>query len=152
VRKHLHWFRCNDDRYKNGFFYELPDGEFYGFPSSNGRLKVSEHSGGTLVMDPLTAQRDREAADDRRIEAFVADYLPGVLPERVDHKTCFYTRTPDSHFVLDTYPGTSNVAYTAGLSGHGYKFAPVLGELMVDMATGLKPRFNIEFLSAARFA
>lgn len=151
LRKHLHWFRCEDPRYRNGFFYELADGEFYGFPMSDGRLKVAEHSGGTPVTDPLVADRDRDPIDDQRIEALVSRYLPGVSMERLDHKTCFYTRTPDCHFVLDHYPGTSNVAYTAGLSGHGYKFAPVLGELLVDIATGSKPRLNIDFLSASRF-
>ncbi|MFT4873546.1 MAG: sarcosine oxidase [Congregibacter sp.] len=150
-RKHLHWFRCHDDRYRNGFFYELPHGAFYGFPSSNGRLKLAEHSGGEPVTDPLTAHRNRSTEDDKRIEDFVAEYLPGVQSERLEHRSCFYTRTPDDDFILDHYPGLHNVAYTAGLSGHGYKFAPVLGELLVDLATGTASNLDTGFMSSARF-
>lgn len=150
-KKHLHWFRCHDERYRHGFFYELAHGAFYGFPASNGRLKLAEHSGGEPVTDPLAANRDPSPQDNERIEAFVADYLPGVEPVRLEHKSCFYTRSPDDDFILDLYPELHNVAYTAGLSGHGYKFAPVLGEVLVDLATGKGSRLDIGFLSGTRF-
>lgn len=151
-RKHLHWFRCQDERYKNGFFYEVAGALFYGFPASDGKLKLAEHTGGELVGDPLTAHRSPSVEDDRRIEAFVAECLPGVQPERLDHRTCFYTRSADDHFILDHYPGLQNIAYTAGLSGHGYKFAPVLGELLVDLATGTTSNLDIKFMSGTRFS
>ncbi|WOJ94116.1 N-methyl-L-tryptophan oxidase [Congregibacter variabilis] len=150
-RKHLHWFRCRDKRYRNGFFYELPQGAFYGFPASNGRLKVAEHSGGELVTNPLSAHRNPSPQDNERIEDFVDKYLPGVELERLEHRSCFYTRSPDDDFILDLYPGLHNVAYTAGLSGHGYKFAPALGEILVDLATGKGSSFKIKFLSGSRF-
>jgi glycine/D-amino acid oxidase-like deaminating enzyme len=70
--------------------------------------------------------------------------------ERVDHQTCFYTRTPDEHFILDRYPGTKNVSFAAGLSGHGFKFVPVLGEALVDLATGRSPAFDCGFLTLSR--
>jgi monomeric sarcosine oxidase len=151
VRKHLHWFRCDDHRYRSGFFFELPHGQFYGFPAQDGRLKLAEHSGGEVIADPLSASREPDPEDDRRIAAFVAGHLPGVHGERVAHKTCFYTRTPDEHFILDRYPGCDRVAYAAGLSGHGFKFAPVLGELLVDLALEGRTSFDIEFLSRERF-
>ncbi len=150
-RKHLHWYRCEDERYQSGFFYELPHGQFYGFPAKDGRLKLAEHSGGEPVQDPLSASGDPSPEDDRRVADFVADYLPGVKPERVAHKTCFYTRTPDDHFIVDRYPSSECVSYAAGLSGHGFKFAPALGEVLVDLATGREPAADIGFLSASRF-
>jgi monomeric sarcosine oxidase len=152
VRKHLHWFRCDDDRYRSGFFFELPQGQFYGFPARDGRLKLAEHSGGEVIEDPLNASREPDPQDDQRIAGFVAEHLPGVQAERLEHGTCFYTRTPDEHFVVDTYPGCNQVAYAAGLSGHGFKFAPVLGELLVDLAVEGKTTWDIGFLTRARFA
>jgi sarcosine oxidase len=151
VRKHLHWFRCDDERYRSGFFFELSHGQFYGFPAQDGRLKLAEHSGGEVVEDALNASKEPDPLDDGRVAAFVAEHLPGVHTERLEHKTCFYTRTPDEHFIVDTYPGCNRVAYAAGLSGHGFKFAPVLGELLVDLAVEGKTTFDTGFLSRARF-
>ena len=150
-RKHLHWFRCDDSRYQNGFFFDLPHGQFYGFPVMDGRLKVAEHSGGEVVSDPMNASRAPDTLDSERIEAFVRDHLPGVVGERLNHQTCFYTRSPDDHFIVDRYPGSSNVAFAAGLSGHGFKFAPVLGEILVDLATGQAPAVDCAFLGLSRF-
>lgn len=151
-RKHLHWFRCDDTRYRSGFFFDLPHGQFYGFPVGDGRLKLAEHSGGEVIDDPLTASGEPDAEDDDRIARFVADHLPGVSPERLEHKTCFYTRTPDEHFIVDRYPGCDRVAYAAGLSGHGFKFTTVLGELLVDLATEGEVALDIGFLSGDRFS
>ncbi len=144
-RKHLHWFRCEDARYDTGFFFDLPHGQFYGFPSQAGRLKLAEHTGGEVISEPLNASRSPDPLDDQRVEAFVRDHLPGVSPERLEHQTCFYTRTPDEHFFLDCYPGTEHVAYAAGLSGHGFKFTSALGEALVDLATGATPRSIVIF-------
>jgi monomeric sarcosine oxidase len=150
-RKHLHWFRCDDARYNSGFFFELPHGQFYGFPAQHGRIKLAEHTGGEPVADPLNASGDPDPDDASRVDAFVAEHLPGVHPERLAHKACFYTRTPDEHFILDRYPGCDNVAYAAGLSGHGFKFASALGEVLVDLATAEDARPDLGFLSRSRF-
>ena len=99
----------------------------------------------------LETSREPDPQDDERIAAFVAEHLPGVQAERLAHKTCFYTRTPDEHFMVDTYPGCNRVAYAAGLSGHGFKFAPVLGELLVDLAVDGKTTLDTGFLTRARF-
>lgn len=149
-RKHLHWFRCEDSRYQSGFFFDLPQGQFYGFPAAGGRLKVAEHTGGEPVSDPLSASREPSALDSQRVEAFVREHLPGVLDERLHHQTCFYTRTPDEHFIVDRYPGRHNVAFAAGLSGHGFKFASVLGETLVDLVTDENPVADCGFLGLGR--
>ena len=149
-RKHLHWFRCEDERYRTGFFFETADGEFYGFPARDGRLKVAEHTGGEPVPDPLGASRETDPEDLARVEGFVAGHLAGVAPERVAHSTCFYTRSPDRHFIVDRPAGTDRVAFAAGLSGHGFKFAPVLGELLVELVTDGTTTLDIGFLSSTR--
>lgn len=150
-RKHMHWFPCDDPRYQSGFFFDLPHGQFYGFPAMDGRLKVAEHSGGEVVSDPLAASTAPDSVDSQRIEAFVRQHLPGVGGERLGHQTCFYTRTPDDHFIVDRYPGSNNVAFAAGLSGHGFKFSPALGEALVDLATGRSLAVDCAFLGLSRF-
>ncbi|MEM1191724.1 MAG: N-methyl-L-tryptophan oxidase [Pseudomonadota bacterium] len=150
-RKYLHWFRCEDERYRHGFFYELPHGYFYGFPATNGRIKIAEHSGGQATTDPLGTSRAPCPVDDARIDRFVAEYLPGVECERLEHSTCFYTMTPDEHFIVDRHPHAENVAFAAGLSGHGFKFAPALGEALVDLVTERATGTDLSFMSAGRF-
>ncbi|MEE4109114.1 MAG: N-methyl-L-tryptophan oxidase [Halieaceae bacterium] len=150
-RKHLHWFECDDERYRTGFFFERDEGDFYGFPARNGRLKLAEHSGGETISDPLGASTEPDPEDSGRIDEFVRRCLPGVRGARVEHKTCFYTRTPDHHFILDHYPGSRRIAFAAGLSGHGFKFAPVLGEQLVQLVEDGETRLDTSFLSLSRF-
>ena len=65
------------------------------------------------------------------------------------HSTCMYTMSPDGHFFVDHYPEHSNVVFAAGMSGHGFKFAPVVGKHLIDLLQGeTDPDF--EFLRIAR--
>jgi glycine/D-amino acid oxidase-like deaminating enzyme len=63
-----------------------------------------------------------------------------------------YTMTPDEHFIIDRHPLHANVAFAAGFSGHGFKFASVLGEILADLALTSCTRHPIDFLSLSRFA
>jgi glycine/D-amino acid oxidase-like deaminating enzyme len=72
-----------------------------------------------------------------------------IRPLQVE--TCLYTNTPDYHFVLDRHPEIPNLAIGAGFSGHGFKFGPVLGEILADLATGHQPAFDLELFGAGRF-
>ena len=70
----------------------------------------------------------------------------------LDHRSCFYTMSPDEQFIIDTHPQHKNVVFSAGLSGHGFKFTSVLGEIMADLTlTGTTP-LPIGFLSARRLS
>jgi glycine/D-amino acid oxidase-like deaminating enzyme len=62
-----------------------------------------------------------------------------------------YTMTPDEHFILDHHPAYPQVVFGAGFSGHGYKFAPVIGEILADLALDGSTSHEIAFLSLARF-
>lgn len=67
-------------------------------------------------------------------------------------KTCLYTNTPDENFILDFLPEyDKDVVIATGFSGHGFKFASVVGEIMSDLAVKEKTSFPIDFLSARRF-
>ena len=150
LRKHLHWYQTDATAYDSGFFFELEDGQFYGFPARDGRLKLGEHSGGEVVNDPLGANRAPDKTDNRRVEAFVEQCLPGVSLTRMRHETCFYTMTPDGQFIVDQLPGNKRIAFAAGLSGHGFKFTPVLGEILVDLVTEGGTGFDVNFLGLRR--
>lgn len=156
LRKHLHWFatESSDYDFERGcpaFFYEVAGEYYYGFPAIDARgLKVAEHSGGTEAPDPLTDDRLPEEAVDSRVRSFLANYLPGVTDKATDHAVCFYTVSPDEHFIVDRHPAYPHVAFAAGLSGHGFKFTSALGEVLAELATARKPVCPIEFLSCRR--
>ena len=66
-------------------------------------------------------------------------------------KTCLYTMTPDNHFIIDRHPAIPGLVYGCCCSGHGFKFAPVIGEALADLALERTTRLPISFLSAHRF-
>ncbi len=157
LRKHLHWYHTDDERYREdagapSYLYELADGFFYGFPSIEGRgVKVGEHSGGEPVGDPSSVDRSLDPADRARVERFVTGQLPGVGTTSIGHAVCMYTVTPDEHFVVDRHPLHPSVAFAAGMSGHGFKFAPVLGEVLADLVLGGATPLPVGFLGLDRW-
>ena len=155
LRKSLFWYTATGDAYVGKlpvYLMEIPTGIFYGFPSTdNGTIKVAEHSGGLPVANPLSASREVDEAEQRRVEGFLHECLPNAQGPPSDHQTCFYTMTPDHHFVVDLHPEHANVAFAAGMSGHGFKFAPVLGEALADLITEGTTDLPVGFLSTSRF-
>lgn len=157
-RKHVYWFSPTAAEYAASsgcptFLYELPEGVFYGFPAlSPHGLKAAEHSGGELVRDPANDPRAENAADRERVTEFLSQYLPGVSRLASRHSVCFYTMTPDEHFVVDRHPDHLNVAFAAGLSGHGFKFTGVLGEVLADLAMEGSTKLPIAFLGMRPFS
>jgi monomeric sarcosine oxidase len=160
-RKPQYWFRPTTDVFRAdrgcpAYLYETGDDIFYGFPfldqptGDNGGMKVAEHTGGAFVSDPLNVNRDLDRADQSRVEAFLSKHLPGVSHECVKHAVCMYTLTPDQHFVVDRHPEHSQVVFVAGLSGHGFKFAPVLGQALADLALDGRTSLPIGFLNCRR--
>jgi sarcosine oxidase len=155
-RKELFWFDAANREYGAdtgclAFFFETPDGVFYGFPSIDGDgVKVAEHTGGEAVPDPLDLDRFPLPANRDRIDGFITRHLPGISRTLRRHDVCMYTMSRDEHFVVNRYPGQDNIFFAAGLSGHGFKFAPVLGEILSDLVlTGVTDR-PIEFLRLGR--
>ena len=78
-----------------------------------------------------------------------SDSVPLLDPTPVRSETCLYTMTPDEDFVLDR---VGNVVVGAGFSGHGFKFGPLIGEVLADLALGREPRIPLERFSARREA
>lgn len=116
------------------FMADLPDGCYYGIPASDGRgLKVARHYGAPELFGPDEIQRTIEAADESPIREFVRLHIPHCDRPVENSSVCVYTLTPDRHFVIDRHPQHANVAIACGFSGHGFKFAPVVGEMLADL-------------------
>jgi monomeric sarcosine oxidase len=156
VRKSLYWYAADDaghhqDQGTPGFIFETPEGNFYGFPKRDAAgIKVAEHTGGEMLSDPLKVNRAPIAAETARVEAFLGNYLPGVTREAKGFATCLYTLSPDRNFLVDRHPECGRVSFAAGLSGHGFKFTSVLGEVLADLAIEGETRLPIGFLSVRR--
>ncbi|QDV17985.1 Monomeric sarcosine oxidase [Gimesia panareensis] len=157
VRKVLFWNPVLSPIYdleqgRGGFFFDMPYGEFYGFPSLDGKtVKLAEHTGGAQVPDPTNVDRELSEVDATSVARFVGDVMPGLNPSPERHAVCMYTRTPDGHFIIDQHPRNQRLVYGAGFSGHGFKFASVMGEILADLVTEGRTSHPIDFLRADRF-
>jgi glycine/D-amino acid oxidase-like deaminating enzyme len=76
--------------------------------------------------------------------------MPGLSTSPARHAVCLYTRTPDRHFIVDQHPRHNGVAIACGFSGHGFKFTPVIGSVLADLALDGTTDHEIDFLAAAR--
>ncbi len=136
-----------------GFFFEMDEAMFYGFPQEDTMgLKVAEHSGGEIVEDPLAIDRAVDQGQKTKVEGFLKEVVPHATQDLIDYQICFYTMTSDTHFIVDRMPFKNPAAVVTGLSGHGYKFAMVLGEMLVDLVTEGKTNRPVEFLRSSRLA
>lgn len=155
-RKSLFWYSADGPHYAPAlptFLFELPQGIIYGFPAIDDRgVKVAEHSGGQIVDEPLHVNRDVVATEEMMMSDFLKSHLPKVGGKRTDHSVCMYTMTPDEHFIVDHHPDDPRIVFAAGLSGHGFKFAPVLGKALADLAIDGQTSLPVGFLSLKRFA
>jgi sarcosine oxidase len=156
LRKSLFWFAPTDPVATAGlpaFAFDTPEGFFYGFPPLDTRgVKVAEHTGGRAVGDPWLVDRRIDPEEQARVERSIAAHLPAVGRERTAHEVCLYTMSPDGHFVVGLHPEHPRVTVAVGFSGHGFKFASVMGEVLADLAIDGATRHPIGFLSPARFA
>ena len=125
----------------------------YGFPVLPGDigLKIAEHKPG----DPIDPNAPVENPRPDEIDAFRAvldQYFPGCAGELVHASTCKYTNSPDSHFIIGPHPKHhGRVSIASGLSGHGFKFSSVIGEILADFATKGTTNLPVDFLSPERF-
>lgn len=123
----------------------------YGMPTFDGAtVKVAFHHGGRIV-GPDTVDREAGEADEAPLSAFVAEVLPDLVPRPVRASVCMYTNTPDEHFVVGPAPGMPGVTVLGGFSGHGFKFAPLLGEVAADLALDGRTDHPIDGFSPLRF-
>jgi len=141
-RKSLFWFDSKPSLHRtNGFpvwLFEEPDGVFYGFPHLNDQgFKAAEHSGGQLVNNPSYLDRSVHDHDHQRVQTFLSRRIRGVdSAQPLKHTVCMYTVTPDEHFMVGQPHGFHDLFVGTGLSGHGFKLVPALGEVLAKQALG----------------
>jgi sarcosine oxidase len=128
------------------------DGVFYGFPYDDAAgLKVSRHHSGDVV-DPDRVDRAEHLVDVERVRAFMRRNMPAADGPLREATVCLYTNTPDLDFVIDVHPAVTGVAFASACSGHGFKFAPVIGEILAGLALGGSTSLPIDAFRADRFA
>ncbi|MEL7496755.1 MAG: N-methyl-L-tryptophan oxidase [Planctomycetota bacterium] len=143
LQKQQHWFQLDrvDQKIENdfpAFLIEEDNGDcFYGLPEIDYLgMKVCEHSGGKTLESPDQIQSGLNQEELDRTESFMNRWLEFGRARLVHHCQCMYTMSPDGHFVVDRYPGFENVVFAAGLSGHGFKFVPVIGNYLCELLDG----------------
>lgn len=140
------------------WFVEDPAlGTFYGFPilpqntfGGPAGLKLAHHHPGTACA-PEDVHGAVPLPETEKLRAFLGAYLPSAGDQITYVKNCLYTYSPDSHFIIDHLPGYENrVVIASGFSGHGFKFVPVVGEILADLAAKGSTDLPIDFLRLAR--
>jgi sarcosine oxidase len=135
-----------------GFVLGEGDAVHYGFPALPGQgVKVARHDGGEPTT-PSTVDRAVRPEEVAALRAVLERFLPAAAGPVLAAYTCLYTMSPDGHFLLGPLPGAPGCIVATGDSGHAFKFVPLLGELLADLALDVPPAVDIGFLSPARFA
>ena len=133
----------------NAYFDE---GRYYGFPVYGiPGFKVGRYHHLEEVIDPDFTIKTVNSEDEAVLRSAVERYFPKANGTTMTLKTCMFTNTPDEHFIVDVLPGHSQVVVAAGFSGHGFKFASVIGEILADLAINGETEHNIDLLKIDRF-
>ena len=133
-------------------------GCYYGFPilptdkfGAPGGLKLAHHYP-LDITDPDNVNRESKQEDVEDLNYCLDKYLPGVFEKVLATKICLYGNSPDENFIIDNLPGyEDHVSIACGFSGHGFKFAAVVGEILADLAIDGRTGQPIVFLNAKRF-
>jgi sarcosine oxidase len=131
------------------FLIESRHGLHYGFPPFGPGIKVALHHHRDEQVDPETYDRTVTADDEDLIRA-VFEFLPAANGKLVEASACLYTMMPDGDFLIDRIPGAPQVIVASPCSGHGFKFAPAIGEILADLATAGATRHDIARFSLQR--
>jgi sarcosine oxidase len=135
------------------FLIEGPHGTHYGFPLQLGAgVKVAKHHHFDEIVDPDDHDRSVSARDEAAIRAAVADYLPAANGKLTAATTCLYTMAPDGDFIIDALPGEPRIIIASPCSGHGFKFAPLIGEIVAELVTTETTTRDIARFRLSRFA
>ena len=135
------------------YLIENDAGVFYGFPAGpKPGVKFAKHHHGDETVDPAGPARPVDDADVALLRAALAAHVPAANGRLVEAQTCRYTMTPDGDFILDRLPGAPAILVASPCSGHGFKFAPVIGDILADLATRGATRHDTSRFRLARFS
>ncbi len=159
-RQVMHWFEPTDgieafapDRLPIYLWESRAGPVLYGLPAldgARGGVKVGLHHGGeSTTADHL--DRTVHEADIDAVRCCLVDRIPTLNGRWLEGAVCMYTNTPDAHFVIGPHPSAEGVFIAVGFSGHGFKFAPVVGEALADLVVDGATRLPMDPFSPTRF-
>ncbi|APU14327.1 N-methyl-L-tryptophan oxidase [Actinoalloteichus fjordicus] len=125
----------------------------YAFPmhaESDGTVKAAFFRGGATCT-PDTIDRRVAPGEEEELRQFLSNRVPALPGPLARAKTCMYTTTPDEDFVIGAHPRHDRVTLACGFSGHGFKFVPVIGEILADLVTDGATRHPIDMFDPRRF-
>jgi sarcosine oxidase len=126
----IHLWQFDGDRY------------FYGFPDMGAGVKMAfHHAGETTTVEGV--RRDVANNEVEAVRAAARRFVPAADGHHRASLVCLYTNTPDEHFWIDRHPGHANVLVASPCSGHGFKFAPVIGEILANLVDCRHPGFDL---------
>jgi len=156
-RQVLAWFQPEEpERFRPESFpvwnIGAPEGRFYGLPIHRvPGFKLGKYHHRDEPADPDDWNDEPEPADERLLREFTAAYFPAAAGPTMGLSTCLFTNSPDEDFVLDTLPAHPQVVVAGGFSGHGFKFASVIGSILADLAVDGETDHPIEPFRLDRF-
>jgi sarcosine oxidase len=161
-RQVLYWFQSSHgielfrpDRFPI-YIWEKSDGTMpYGFPAideTGGGIKVAFHAAPvTTRCTTETVNRHVNATEIDAMQNAIRGLIPSLDGPCINAVTCLYTNTPDQNFILAHHPACDRVFIACGFSGHGFKFASVIGEVLADLVIHGATKYAIGFLDPVRF-
>ena len=134
------------------FMLESAEGIHYGLPlHAQDGMKLAKHHYDDKAVDPENFRREVSAAEEAMIRSAIAAYIPAADGQLLSSQTCLYTNTPDGDFIIDRLPAHPRIIIASPCSGHGFKFAPVIGEILADLALKDATDHDISRFRLARF-
>jgi sarcosine oxidase len=157
-RQLFHWFEAarnpelfRPDRCPVAVWEYAPDRIFATQPDAGDGLKAGIHHEGETT-DPDHVRREPTAEDESAMRVLVERFMPDAAGRLREARVCLYTNTPDHHFLIDVHPDHPQVILASPCSGHGFKFASVIGEILADLATEGRSRFDLTPFALSRIA
>ncbi|HEX2722707.1 MAG TPA: N-methyl-L-tryptophan oxidase [Gemmatimonadaceae bacterium] len=136
------------------YAYEYEPREIcYGFPRLPRGVKSSIMHGGEIIPDADEVERTVRDEEVDPLRRALAPILPGLARAAVsEREVCLFTNTPDHDFVIDLHPEHPQVVVSSACSGHGFKFASVIGEIQADLVMNKQTRFDMSPFGIGRLA
>ena len=159
TRQVVGWFETNDpplyEPSRLPIWLLQPPGDhdyYYGLPRFGPPgLKVGRMHHRQPTVSPATMDRDAHNDDEAILRKCLVRYFPGANGQALALKTCMFTSTPDGHFIIDKHPAHANVLILSACSGHGFKFAPVVGEIAANLILDGQTHHDIQMFRIDRF-
>jgi sarcosine oxidase len=135
------------------FVLAAEEGIYYGFPEhAVPGFKIGRYHHLGERVEPDALERACRPDDEAALRAAVRRYFPAADGALLDAKPCLFTNTPDEHFLLDRHPSAPEAILVSPCSGHGFKFAPVVGEIVADLVERGESRHDLSRFRLGRFA